>query len=1565
MNHIYRSIWNATLGCWVAAPETASSGGKASRSRTTYQPPVDGVWASASRFCLRQRAPVWVAVLALCGPASAADIELSTVGESHDISVTGSQTVNNFSGVAGTTLKLGANILTFVTADSGTFAGVISGTGGLVKQGAGTQTLSGANTYSGGTALNAGTLVVGHNNALGTGSLKAAAGTTLDASSSVTTLDNNVNLAGNLKIAGSNDLTLAGLVQGAGGLTKNGAATLTLSGSNSYLGGTTLNAGTLQVGHDNALGTGHLNAAGGTTLDASSSVSLANQVNLTGDLTIAGSADLTLSGALSGVGGLTKTGHGTLALNGINSHLGNTVLNAGTLTVGNNGALGTGALTVAGAAALDNSSALTLPNQIMLNAGLTWTGGTNLTLSGQISGTGRLTKNGAATLTLNANNFYSGGTTLNAGTLVVGSNAALGSGALTVAGAGKLDNSIPLTLANSINLGAGLTLVGNSALALVGGIDGTGGLTKNGETSLTLNSNNTYSGGTTLNAGTLIVGNNGALGTGALTVAGAAALDNSSTLTLANAIQLDAGLTVAGSNNLTLGGVLSSSGGLTKNGTATLTLNGANTYAGGTTVNEGTLTVNGAVAGHVAVASGATLAGTGNVGTTTVQSGSILAPGSGGTGALTVKGNLSMASGSKLAITAGTPGANLQTPGQSTSVTVTGNLTLNDVTLDVTQGSGFGPGLYRLFEYSGTLMGSGITAGLSAGMALQNLTASQQINLLNTQGMTLNLWNANGLASGTTLGGGSGTWSTTSANWTDATGLVTNPMYPAPGFAVFDGAAGTVTIDNAPGAVQATGLQFASNGYVMDGGALTLVADAAHPAPVEVRVGNGSAASIGYTATLNNVIAGSAGLNKTGVGTLVLTGTNSYTGGTTIAAGTLALSGGGALSHSGAVALSGTTAVFDVSDAGAQTIGALSGVDGSSVRLGSQTLTFGDAASTTFAGTFSGSGALTKTGSGTLTLTGDSSAFAGSTLVQAGSLQLDNAQLGGALTLVSGATLAGTGRVGTTTVSGATIAPGSASTPYGTLTVVGNLNMDSGSILRVAVDPIANQAGKLSVDGTAALNGTLQVDGQSLNFNGADRTYTVVSAQSVTGQFANVAANFAFLNATADYAGNTKVDLKLTRKTVTPPVNPPVTPPVIEPPVVEPPVIEPPVVEPPVTPPVIEPPVTPPEVTPTPRPITFADLAQTGNQRVVAQALEGMPTSSALHNFVLGLPNGAPPAVFAQLSGDSHAGVQGSLPSLSGHAPRISQTRLHNNLTAGMHAGAAIAQSDGPLPASAWPTSKALPAWAEVVGHRQSVDGDGNAAKLTQNVYGLFIGADEEVGSNGWRVGGSLGYTNADAEVKSRDASAGISSYSASVYTGKGFSHGINRINVMGGLAYTHHRISSERSVAGLGQNLKAKYSANTLQLFGEVGYAMGQYSKQGIEPFAGINISQQRVGSFQESGGFAALRGQSSTDTTTSTTLGVRAHSDIKLAGKATRLKGTVGWRHAWGDVTQSTTMAFAGSSSFTVAGTPLARNTALLGLQAEVELSRRAALELGYQGEYGSGTRDHAVNVKMRWAY
>ena len=581
---------------------------------------------------------------------------------------------------------------------------------------------------------------------------------------------------------------------------------------------------------------------------------------------------------------------------------------------------------------------------------------------------------------------------------------------------------------------------------------------------------------------------------------------------------------------------------------------------------------------------------------------------------------------------------------------------------------------------------------------------------------------------------------------------------------------------------------------------------------------------------------------------------------------------------------------------------------------------------------------LTKTGAGTLTLSGNNlysngTSINGGTLVVdhnhalgsgavnvdgAGTLQVNSGfTLENVLNLRTGGTLSGTGTVGitgspTTVQSGASMRGGDDATPYGTLTVAGNLDMQTGAVLQVRVDPRTQAASKVHVTGIATLGGEVLHVGPTSDFLVAT-PYTILTADggfTAGTAFKGVQSSYAFLKGVLSYTTN---DVMLTLQGVE----------------------------------------------------DFGARVNTRNQQALARHVQMLGAGHPVYDFLVQTSDAESAAIANALSADSYANLQSGLQAASAPAADLGPRLMHGNMVAGYRPGAAIAQSDGPLPASAWPTSKALPAWAEVVGHRQSVDGDGNAAKLTQNVYGLFIGADEEVGSNGWRVGGSLGYTNADAEVKSRDASADISSYSASVYTGKGFSHGINRINVMGGLAYTHHRISSERSVAGLGQNLKAKYNANTLQLFGEVGYAMGQYSKQGMEPFAGINISQQRVGSFQESGGFAALRGQSSSDTTTSTTLGVRAHSDFKLAGKDARLQGTVGWRHAWGDVTQSTTMAFAGSSSFTVAGAPLARNTALLGLQAEVELSRRAALELGYQGEYGSGTRDHAVNVKMRWAY
>ncbi|HTZ36715.1 MAG TPA: autotransporter domain-containing protein, partial [Stellaceae bacterium] len=256
--------------------------------------------------------------------------------------------------------------------------------------------------------------------------------------------------------------------------------------------------------------------------------------------------------------------------------------------------------------------------------------------------------------------------------------------------------------------------------------------------------------------------------------------------------------------------------------------------------------------------------------------------------------------------------------------------------------------------------------------------------------------------------------------------------------------------------------------------------------------------------TVDARLAGSGGVTKTGAGSVTLSGANAYTGATTIAAGTLAL-GGGSIAASSGVSLTGAGAAFDISAGGNQTIKDLSGIAGTTVGVGGNTLTFGTGNSTTFGGSFTGSGGLVWNGTGTLSLTGDSSAFTGTTTIDSGIVALGtdsapNASLGGNVT-VAGGTLKGFGTIGGNLANIAgTVQPGGS---IGTLTVNGNFTQSAGGTLSIEVGP--GGASQLKVGGAATLGGALVLVFDPGVYTLA--SYKLLTASSIDGTFASVSGN--------------------------------------------------------------------------------------------------------------------------------------------------------------------------------------------------------------------------------------------------------------------------------------------------------------------------------------------------------------------------------------------------------------------------------------------------------------------------
>ncbi len=591
------------------------------------------------------------ATLNLNNVAVTEGLTLNGIGVGGNGALTGSGIASSSGTVAmGSASTIGVG----VGADTLTLGGIVSGGFALTKVGAGTLVLGGANTYTGVTAINGGTLAVTANNALGTvaGGTTLAAGTTLDlrnvAYATAEGLTNNggtlatsvgtSSFAGGMTLGANSSvnvtgaqLTLSGVTSGAGfGIDKQGGGLLILSGANTYTGTTAISGGTLRLGAANRIAdTSAVTVASGATFDLNSLAETVGSIAGAGNITL-GSATLTaggdgtstlFSGIVSGTGALTKLGAGTLTLSGANTYTGLTTISAGTVSATNASALGTVA------------------------AGTTVAAGATLNLN-NVAVTEGLTLNGIG----------------------VGGN-----GALTGSGIASSSGTVAMGSASTIGVG-----VGADTLTLGGIVSGGFALTKVGAGTLVLGGANTYTGTTTINAGTLRAsGGSAIVDTSQVTLlnAAGATLDLTANETIGNLsgggatggnVTLNGNtLTVNEAGATTFAGIASGTGGLTKLGAGTLTLSGANTYSGTTNVNAGTLAsgANDVFADATQlVVNGGTLAMTNRNDTVAgVQliSGSI----TGTTGVLTSTSAYDLRSGAVSAILGGAVGLNKSTGG--------------------------------------------------------------------------------------------------------------------------------------------------------------------------------------------------------------------------------------------------------------------------------------------------------------------------------------------------------------------------------------------------------------------------------------------------------------------------------------------------------------------------------------------------------------------------------------------------------------------------------------------------------------------------------------------------------------------------------------------------------------------------------------------------------------------------------------------------------------------------------------------------------------------------------------
>ena len=1263
-------------------------------------------------------------------------------------------------------------------------------------------------------------------------------------------------------------------VGGAGGSGYSGAAGQAGSGGPGGGGGGGAGGGAGGAGGPNGIsGPGGTGGIGGTHGNGSGAASIDNTGTVTG--TAGGQGGMSVSSTSNGGGGGGGAGGYGAIVTGATA---NTNTGSGTITGARGGRGGNGQFAGRGGSGGDGGVGLqfTTAGATLLNAqGATIAGG-----AGGIGGTagqglgGTQSPGGAGGVAI----VGEGLTIVNAGTIqagvaAVGAPSALNRAIVFTGGTNVLE------LHSTSNI-SGVVVASSSAdtLRLGGTTNGTfygvigandtyrnfGVFEKTGSSTWTIQNYAYTVTPWTVSGGTLAIYDDLNLGTaaGTLTLAGGG-LRSLGTVASTRNVVLGAGAQAIDTNNnttITFNGIVSGDGGLTKSGAGTLVLGGTNTYLGDTIVTGGTL----------ALSSDAGLGGS-------------------PAAALSLDGGtLRFDSAFDLAatrdITLGSAGGGINTNGFNTTIAQSidgaGALTKSGTgTLTLAGANTYG---------GGTIVTGGTLAGT---------TTSLQGDILNNAQVAFNQTTAGTYAgnmsgTGALLVGGPGTLTLSGLNtYSGGTAVSAGASLQGTTTSVQGNIAnnGTVTFAQATAGTYAGSMSGSGSLTVQGGGTLTLTGSNSYTGGTSLLAG----ALIGNTASLQGNI-----LNN-GAVTFDQTGSGTYAGGMS-GSGSLTVQGGGTLTLTGSNSYTGGTSLL----AGAL-IGNSASLQGDILNNGA--VIFNQTGSGTYAGNMSGIGSLTVQGGGTLTVTG-ANTYTGATTVNGGMLVV-NGSLTSTVTLSNGGTLGGSGNIGTLVVSsGGLLAPGNS---IGTLNVNGNLVQNGGSFVVEA--NAQGQSDRVNVSGTATLTGgTVVVQAQSGTY-ATSTTYTILSATGgVSGAYASVSSNFAFLTPTLAYTAN-DVLLTLALQGSTP----------------------------------------------------FSGFGgNTANQRAVGSALDQTwaNASGDFATVVGALANlsttQAGPALDA-IGGQQYADFGTTNVAGASLFMNTLGQQMANARNGSASPRVALAQA---CDVEACDDTLRLSAWFSGLGGLGSVQGNGNSSTLTYNVGGGAAGIDYRLDPR-FLVGLGVGYAHGTQWVNSFMGQGWTDSVSIAAYgsfTQAGF-----YADALAGYAYANNQMQRQIQIPGLQQRTASgSTGANQFLAQVEAGYRLGVWDMASVTPFARFQTSSTTQNAFTESGATSLnLNVAQQTTTSLRSVLGAAFGGTVGPVGLNLRL----GWQHEYANTGRPISASFAGapSASFTVYGATPTRDSAIVGVSATANVATATQLYLRYDGELASGTDNHAITAGLRLSW